>query len=104
MPEELEEVSPVQYEVIKAVLGQDAETFRATKLGQYIYGRVSNEEEQLVEDLIKMSLTSSDLRIVRGAMDIQMHRMLPKFIDEAVQSGRSATQNIDQMESSQRDY
>lgn len=103
MADDLEAVSPEQYEVIKAVLGADAETFRRTKLGQYIYGRVANEEEQLIEDLIAADPEDAKAnREIRN--EIYKRRIIPKFIDDAIQSGRVATRNIDQMESSSRDY
>lgn len=92
------ELSPEQFEVQKAVLGVDAATFRRTKLGQYIFDRAVVEEEGLIEKLIQASLQSSDLSITRMAMDIQMRRMLPKYIEEAIESGRLAERNIDAME------
>lgn len=98
------EVSPEQFEVIKAVLGADAETFKNTKLGQYIFDRIANEEERLIEELIELALESTDTKVVRRAMDINMHRMLPKFVNEAIQSGHAARRNIDQMEDNSRDY
>lgn len=91
------EVSPEEFEVRKAVLGIDAETFRRTNLGQYIYDRISIQEEHLIEELI----SASPADVAKGAelrADIRMHRMLPKFIDEAIGSGHVAERNIRQME------
>ena len=103
MSDERREVSPEQFEVIKAVLGADAETFRRTKLGQYIYGRIANEEEQLIEELIAADPDDAKKgRDIRN--EIYKRRSLPMFIDDAIQSGHSARQNIEQMESSEQDY
>lgn len=103
MPDPLEEVSPEQYEEIKAILGADAETFRRTKLGQYIYGRIANEEEQLIKELIAADPYNGDAnRDIRN--EIYKRRTLALFIDEAVQSGHSARQNLEQMEGSERSY
>lgn len=104
MTDERQEVTPEQFEVIKAVLGADAEAFKRTKVGQYIYGRIANEEEQLIEQLIELGTVSSDQKVVNIALDIQMHRRFPLFVEEAIQSGHAAQRNIEQMESSQQDY
>ena len=98
------EVTPEQYELVRTILGQDAETFRRTKLGQYIYDRIESDEVQLIEELIEASLVSSDLDMTRRGLTIQMARMLPRFIDEAVASGHRASDNIDQMASKSLDY
>ena len=103
MTDERQGVSPEQYEVIKAVLGADAETFMRTKLGQYILGRIANEEEQCIEELIAADPEDAAAnRAIRN--QIYLRRMFPKFIDEAIASGHAARKNIEQMESSQQDY
>lgn len=99
------EVSHEQYERIRAVLGMDAETFRRTKLGQNIFDTIERLEDQLVEDLIVEATKSSDPKLIQISLNIQMHRMLPKFIDEAIQSGHNAEQNLDQMDAAKaKDY
>lgn len=95
---ERQEVSAEQYEVLKAVLGVDADTFRRTNLGQYIFDRVAMQEENLIEELIEAAAKSTDMNLVRISLDIAMQRMLPKFIDEAVSAGHGAEENIGQME------
>lgn len=104
MSDERQEVTPEQFEVIKAVLGADAEAFKRTKVGQYIYGRIANEEEQLIEVLIEAALKSSDQAVVNIALDINMHRRFPMFVEEAIQTGHAAQRNIEQMESTAKDY
>ena len=103
MDDEREEVSPEQFEVIKAVLGADAEAFKRTKIGRYIYDRIDNEEGRLIEDLIAADpddvKKGTDLR-----NEIYKRRTLPMFIEEAIQSGHAARRNLDQMESTQQDY
>ena len=103
MDDERQEVSPEQYEVIKAVLGADAETFKRTKIGRHIYDRIEMEEEKLVEELIAADpddvKKGTDLR-----NEIYKRRTLPMFIEEAIQSGHAARRNLEQMESSQKDY
>lgn len=104
MTDERREVTPEQFEVIKAVLGADAETFKRTKVGQYIFDRIAQEEEQLIETLIELAAVSSDEKVVNIALDIQMHRRFPLFVEEAIQTGHAAQRNLEQMESSQQDY
>ena len=104
MTDERQEVTQEQFEVIKAVLGADAEAFKRTKVGQYIYGRIANDEEQLIEDLILAALKSTDQSVLNIALNIQMRRQLPLFIEEAVQSGYAAQRNIDQMEAAEQNY
>ena len=98
------EVTPEQYELVRTILGQDAETFRRTKLGQYIYDRVESDEVQLIEELIEASLVSSDLDMTRRGLTMQRARIRPWVIDEAVASGHRASDNIDQMASKSLDY
>jgi hypothetical protein len=103
MSDERQEVTQEQFEVIKAVLGADAETFKRTKVGQYIYGRIANEEEQLIEDLIAADPEDAKLqREIRN--EIYKRRTLPLFIEEAIQTGHAAQRNLEQMESNQQDY
>jgi hypothetical protein len=103
MSNERQSVSQEQFEVIKAVLGADAEAFKRTKLGQYIYDRILTEEEQLIEDLIAADPEDAKAnREIRN--EIYKRRTLPKFIEEAIQTGHAAQRNIEQMESSQQDY
>jgi hypothetical protein len=104
MTDERQVITPEAAEEVRALLGIDAEVFKRTKLGQYIFDSVEGQENQLIEELIRMSLGSSDLAIVRCALDIQMQRMLPKFINEAISAGRGAEQNLKQMEGSETDY
>lgn len=104
MPEQRQEVTPEQMEVLKAVLGADAETFKRTKIGQYIWGRIANEEEQLIEDLIAAAAKSVEPELQRISNEIYKRRTLPLFIEEAIQSGHAAQRNLEQMESSQQDY
>jgi len=99
-----EEVTPEKFEVIKAILGADAETFKRTKLGQYIFDRIENEEHELIEKLIFEASKCADPKMIQIALDIQMRRTLPKFVDEAIQSGHAAERNIEQMETTQIDY
>ena len=101
MTDRRHEVTAGEMETVRAILGLDAETFRRTKLGQYIFDRCAVQEETLVEELIEVALTSSDMDVVRRALDIQMHRMLPKFIDEAISAGHGAEENIRQQEAAE---
>ena len=104
MAGEREEITPDKREVIRSILGLDAETFKRTKLGQYIYDAIEGQELLLIEELIEASSASSDIDMVRRGMDIQMRRMLPKLVDEAIQSGHQASNNIDRMNDQQHDY
>lgn len=102
--DERQEVSQQEFDIIKAVLGQDAEAFRRTHLGRYVFDRIQMEEEQLIEDLIEAALVCGETKVVNIALDIIMHRKLPLFIDEAMQAGRTAEHNIHQAEAQKREY
>lgn len=104
MTDKREEVSQEQFEVIKAVLGADAETFKRTKVGQYIFNRIQNEEEALIEQLIEAAGRSVEPDLQRISNEIYRRRTLPMFIEEAIQTGHAAQRNLEQMESNQRDY
>ena len=80
------------------MLGLDAEQFRRSKLGQYIYSQIQLQEDDLIEQLVQAAAVSSDATCVQLAINISMHRMLPAFVSEAVSSGRGAEQNLEQME------
>ena len=100
MSERRREVSAEEYETVKAVLGLDAEAFRRSNLGRYIFDRIEVEQEQLIQQLIEMAAKSSDVEVAAKAIEINMQRMLPKYIKEAIASGYAAERNIDLMESS----
>jgi hypothetical protein len=103
MAEEREPVTPEQYEVVKAVLGADAEAFQRGKVGQYIFNRLEMEEERLIEELIAADPDDAKRgRLIRN--DIYVRRSLPLFINEAIQTGNAAMRNLDQMESNTSDY
>lgn len=103
MTDERQQVSTDQYEVIKAVLGADAEAFKRTTIGQYIWGRIANEEEALIEELVAADPDDAkENRRIRN--EIYKRRTLPMFIDEAIQSGHAAQRNLEQMEASQQEY
>jgi peptidyl-tRNA hydrolase len=104
MTDERQEVSPEQYEVIKAVLGADAETFKRTQVGRYIFDRIDREEEQLIEELIEAAARSVETELQRLSNDIYKRRTLRNFIDEAIQTGHAAKRNLDQIESIQQSY
>ena len=98
-----QEVSPQEYERIKALLGVDAETFQRTKLGQYMLGAAEAQEQSLIEELIELALQSTDTKVMQRAVQIQAARMFPKYIEDAVESGRAAFANLQAMEDHQ-DY
>jgi len=87
-----------QMDRLKALLGIDAETFVRTNLGQYIFDRIANEEDQLVEDLILAAMKSTDQAIMQIALDINMRRTLPIFINEAISAGQAATNSLNQQD------
>ncbi len=101
MSDERQEITPEQFEVQKAVLGIDAETFRRTNLGRYVYDRAAMEEEKLIENLIEKASGSPDKDVCNLALRIQMQRMLPRYLDEAIGAGHAAENTIDQMEAHQ---
>ena len=98
MTDKRRKITPEQHERIKAVLGIDAATFKSAPLGEYIFDRIEMQEEQLIEDLITVASTSTDKHVIQVAMNIQMHRMLPKFIHEAIGAGHAAEKNLHVMD------
>ena len=86
--------SPEEMETLRAVLGIDAETFQRSNLGRYIFDRAELDEGRMMEELFELSLKSSDIDITRKGMEIAMQRTLPKYINDAISSGRAAEKNI----------
>ena len=103
MEDERQEKPAEQADVIRAVLGADAEAFKRTKVGKYIYGRIADEYEVLLDALILADPEDAkEQRRLRH--EINLCACMPKFIEEAIQTGHAASRNIEQMESSQQDY
>ena len=98
MRDKRRELTPEQYQRVKAVLGIDAATFKSAPLGEYIFDRIDVEEEKLIEALVNEASNSTDKHLVQIALNIQMHRMLPKFIEEAIGAGHAAEDNLNQMD------
>jgi len=93
-----QEVTPQEYETIKAMLGADAETFKRTKLGQYILDRAATHVDQYTAQL-----KSHDPTDAKGIQHLQneiwKHEAFEMWIDDAIISGHAAMQNLQQMES-----
>jgi hypothetical protein len=104
MSDERQEVSPEQYQLIKAELGIEGEQFKRTKLGQFIFDTIEREEENLIEDLIATASRSTDAELQRLCNEIYKRRILPMFIDEAISAGRAAEKNLAAMEAASTDY
>ncbi len=103
MNDERHEVSHQEFTKIKAELGIDADTFRRTNLGKYIYDRCKIEEEQAIEELIE----ADPADVKKGyelRNEIYKHRAMPKFIDDAIRSGRRAEDELRQQEAANTDY
>ena len=97
MNDDREEVTAEQFEVIRAVVGMEAEDFQRSKLGKYIFDRNLNEEQELIEELIACDPNDvSKNQSLRS--DIQMRRMFEKYVNEAISSGRNAESNLDALE------
>lgn len=93
-----QEISAEEFEQIKAILGIDAKSFQTTKLGRYILDRSKNEEEELIEELIVAAGKSVDPELQRLSNEIYKRRVIPRFLEDAIQAGRAAEQNLRQME------
>ena len=97
MNDDREEVTAEQFEVIRAIVGMEAEDFRRSKLGKYIFDRNLNEEQELIEELI--ACDPNDVPKNHSLRsDIQMRRMFEKYVNEAISSGRNAESNLDALE------
>ena len=90
-------VTQQEYERIKAMLGADAEMFKRTKLGQYILDRATNNVDKAVLKLKKHDPNDKD-----GIRDLQneiwKNETLGMWLDDAIQSGHAAMQNLEAME------
>lgn len=98
------EVTAEQFEVITAMTGIEAVDWFRSKAGQYVMDRIAMEEEKLIEDLIEAALKSPDAKVVKIALDINMHRTLPKYLNEAIQAGSNAEKNLDAMAAAEDEY
>ena len=86
-----------------AELGREAKDFKISRLGQSISNMLDNQESQLIEELV-VADPQDWKEIQRLQNEIQMRRLMPKFIDEAIQAGQVAIQNLDAMDAAATDY
>lgn len=97
MPSERQEITAQQYERIKATLGADAEMFKRTKLGQYIMDRCAVEVDKAFQAL-KSTPAEDTEKIRHWQNEIWKHETFELWLDEAINSGHGAMQNLKQME------
>lgn len=97
MPDQRQEVTPQEYERIRAMLGNDAEAFKRTKLGQYIMDRAAHHVDQLTKELKRHDPVDTEgIRTLQN--EIWKHETFEQWIDDAINSGHAAMQNLLQME------
>ncbi len=97
MNEKRQEVTPQEYERIKALLGADAEMFKRTKLGQYILDRCANASESAMRQLKKAD-PHDPKEIQHWQNEIWKNESFEIFLDDAISSGHLAMQNLERME------
>lgn len=91
------EISEEEFETLRAMTGFQAEDFRRSQLGQYIFDHVDNELLQLQKDLFECdSFDGPKNQQIRNDMSIRY--MFIKFVDEAMASGRIGEHNLEQMD------
>ena len=90
-----EEVTAEQFQVQRALLGIDAESFWKSKVGRYIQDRIDVELGQLHEDLYQCD-PNDIAKATQIRSEISVRRLLGKFVDEAIQSGLQAERELEQ--------
>lgn len=97
-----QEVTQQEYERIKSMLGADAEMFKRTKLGQYILDRAAVAVEHFTNELKRIDPTNS-VGIQKLQNEIWKHETFELWLDDAIQSGHLAIQNLEAMEAFDED-
>ena len=89
-----EEVTQREYDMQMAKLGIEAEAFKHSALGHYLYDRADIEKEQAIKELI--SIDDDDVKLNRKYRNkIKVVDMFMQWIDEAINSGNAAAANIE---------
>jgi len=92
--DEPEEVSAEDFQVQRALLGIETESFWKSKVGRYIHDRIDVELEQFRDSLENCRPGESD-KILGIQTDIRIRRLLEKFINEAIASGVQAERELE---------
>jgi len=78
----------------EARLGIEMETFLRSEVGQYLVGRAELEEREALEALAEVD--PEDPACIRAAQfRLQVARAAPRWIRDAIQSGRIAQSTIE---------
>jgi hypothetical protein len=89
-----EEITQEEFLIKRAVLGLDAEQFKKSSVGRYIFDRIDMEIERLLEELYGCPAEDSGQnREIRNSITIR--RLLIGFIDEAIASGLTAERELE---------
>ena len=97
-----QELTPQQYERIRADIGIDAETFKRTQLGQFILGHCERMAEEYTSKLKRVD--PNNVNLVREYQnEIWKHEAFENFLDEAISSGHAAVNNLQKMEAFEDD-
>ena len=93
-----QEVTPQQYERIRADVGMDAETFKRTRLGTFILDHCARVSEKFTAELKRIDCNDAEgVRTLQN--EIWKHETFELWLDEAISSGRAAMHNLERMES-----
>jgi len=99
MPEGKIEVTEEQMQIIRARLGIEAESFRNSHVGRYIYDRCNNDLDKFRQDL-----ENEDPHNVEKCVEIRNYITVRKlfilWVDEAIRSGLNAEHELDEAEDS----
>lgn len=81
----------------EARLGQDALTFLRTPLGKWLQAVAKQEKQQSMEELLDIECTNR-LEIMKAQMTAKIADNFIRWIGEAIQNGRIAEQQLEEMD------
>ena len=92
-----EEVTQREFDMQMAKLGIEAEAFKRSALGKYLYDRAELEKEQAIKELVLVD--DDDVKLNRKYRNqIKVVDLFTQWIDEAINSGNAAAANIENEE------
>lgn len=94
------EIDEEEFEVFRAMTGFQADDFKRSQLGQYIYDTIDRELIQLRQELEECDSRDVDEND-RLRLEIRVRKMFIKFMEDAITSGRNAERNLEHMSTTQ---
>ena len=88
------EVTEEQFRIVRARLGIEAESFKASHVGQYIYDRVDQDLDKFRQELEDTDPHKVE-KCVEIRNNIQVRKLFTLWIREAINSGLNAEQELE---------